>query len=447
MSAAARLVGTTALNGTQWHPLSETPVNAAPVGCQRVPTRAGVPWSSEVAPHANRVDVAALLAGVDLEAVVAADVDLRGLPGRELHGPCPFCVCTSQEPPHQHRCDRFRLSKDRQRWFCRHCQPKGGNAIDYVMQRDGLTFREACDALSGGALHVYRKSAGCCGINGPVPAPAVEPPVPEPPPVPAWQGRAEVFAATCEAALWSDGGEVAREWLHARGLRDDTLRGWRIGYHGHDAAERWEARAAWGLEGARSMALPRGIVIPWLDEDGGVWGLKVRRHTADVTTDKPKYHAVAGSVLELLYGHQTVRSHAPGVLLESELDVLLLAQEADDLCAAVTANGARSNFSLRQLWVLRKCVPIHVAYDADDAGQRAAAALRAKGPRYRPVPWPEGVKDLGDFHRGGHDVRTWAAALLGVSLVACARCGTVAPAFYTLGDGRGVCQPCYEGVQ
>jgi DNA primase len=38
------------------------------------------------------------------------------------------------------------------------------------------------------------------------------------------------FLEEAEAALWSAEGERARAYLHGRGLNDETLRAWRIGF-------------------------------------------------------------------------------------------------------------------------------------------------------------------------------------------------------------------------
>jgi hypothetical protein len=67
--------------------------------------------------------------------------------------------------------------------------------------------------------------------------------------------------------------ERARAYLHGRGLDDETLRAWRIGFQPEerrrDSAERWgfpaqaDGRPGW-------VRIPRGIVIPWL-LDGQLW--------------------------------------------------------------------------------------------------------------------------------------------------------------------------------
>jgi hypothetical protein len=58
-------------------------------------------------------------------------------PGRkERHGPCPFCGGT----------DRFIVFVDSDRAWCRQCNWKG-DSIQLLIDRDGLSFREAQRAL------------------------------------------------------------------------------------------------------------------------------------------------------------------------------------------------------------------------------------------------------------------------------------------------------------
>src|SRR5207245_596775 len=87
-------------------------------------------------------------------------------------------------------------------------------------------------------------------------------------------GGRDRFLEASEAALWSDAGERARAYLHARGLTDETLRVWRVGLQPeesrHDPAEQWgfPHRGASGQPGWVRIA--RGIMLPWL-LDGQLW--------------------------------------------------------------------------------------------------------------------------------------------------------------------------------
>ena len=87
------------------------------------------------------------------------------------------------------------------------------------------------------------------------------------------------FLEDAEAALWSAEGERARAYLHARGLNDETLRAWRIGFQPEegrrDPAERWGFPARTASGQPAWVRIPRGIVLPWLLH-GQLWQLKIR---------------------------------------------------------------------------------------------------------------------------------------------------------------------------
>jgi putative DNA primase/helicase len=77
----------------------------------------------------------------DLLAIASQDTPLLKGPtstnGPEFHGPCPFCGGK----------DRFWVCPEhpagKGMWFCRHCNAKGGDAVAYLRQRDGASFKEA----------------------------------------------------------------------------------------------------------------------------------------------------------------------------------------------------------------------------------------------------------------------------------------------------------------
>lgn len=56
--------------------------------------------------------------------------------GGEYAGPCPFCGGE----------DRFRVWPKRNSMWCRQCD-YSGDLIDYIQERDGVGFVEACEKL------------------------------------------------------------------------------------------------------------------------------------------------------------------------------------------------------------------------------------------------------------------------------------------------------------
>jgi len=85
---------------------------------------------------AQRIDTESLLRGVDLVEVIGRHVRLRRN-GREHHGLCPF---------HDERSPSFTVNPAKGFYHCFGCGAHG-DAIRFVMEFDGVDFREACTRL------------------------------------------------------------------------------------------------------------------------------------------------------------------------------------------------------------------------------------------------------------------------------------------------------------
>ena len=151
--------------------------------------------------------------------------------------------------------------------------------------------------------------------------------------------------------------------------------------------------------------LPRGVVIPW-EIGGELWRVNIRRPAGD-----PKYLQVSGSASGL-YNADALTPNRSAVLVEGEFDALIITQHAGDLVATV-ATGSTSG-ARRTRWIAQLALPplVLVAFDADDAGDKAAAywlRVLTKAKRWRPF-WG----DANAMAQDGADVRAWLAAGLGV---------------------------------
>ena len=139
--------------------------------------------------------------GVDLLSLASVDTALPGR-GVERHGRCPFCGGK----------DRFWVRPADNRWFCRRCTPRGGDAISYIRARDHVGYRAALSLV------------------GQAPArPAPPAPLAERLPDEAWRGHAERLVTRSQEALWSPAGARALAWLRARALADETITSARLG--------------------------------------------------------------------------------------------------------------------------------------------------------------------------------------------------------------------------
>ena len=342
---------------------------------------------------------------MNLLALIGKDTTLRRTSakhGGEYSGPCPLC---------RRGRDRFKVWPRLQRWAClgsaagRAGCDRSGDAVQYLRERDGLSYGEACDRLGQTpdvCAHVRAPQVLSLSVAAPLTPPAA-----------AWQQRAREWSSFCRGQLAGRQGTGAREWLARRGLDQATVEQAGIGYNPRD---RYEARSLWGLppadgDCARAVWLPRGIVLPWRIE-GAIWRVNVRRPLAawQAAAGQPKYVGPAGFA-NALYGADGLAPGKPVVLVEGEIDALTVQQTAGDVATAV-ATGATGG-ARRAAWVARLALApmVLVAFDADPngAGDQAAAwwlSVLANGRRLRPV----GGKDVNAMHTAGIDVRAWVQA-------------------------------------
>lgn len=312
----------------------------------------------------------------------------------EWHGQCPWCGGY----------DRFHLWTEAGRWHCmgrsvgRSGCDKHGDAIEFVKLHKGMQFREAAAYLGVETTTTFTTTTT-------VTTTTTTTTEPQNPPARAWSEPGWTFVLECHQRLMdTQEGTRALAWLHKRGLTDAIMRRAGLGYN---PADTWVDRAAWGLpleagKGGRPKALwlPRGIVIPWVI-GGDLWGVNIRRPIGE-----PKYYWVPGGVRGL-YGADDVAMR-PAVLTEGEIDALTITQEAGDLVAAV-ATGSTAG-ARRARWIARLATPdcVLVAYDTDEAGDKAAAYWIAALPTAR--RWRPYWKDANTMLQDGANVRAWVAA-------------------------------------
>jgi DNA primase len=330
------------------------------------------------------VDTGALLERIDTAALIEHDL---GHPvrreGRWLTWHCPFHA--DRKTPS--------LGVAGNRWKCFGCG-RSGDAIDWLRQHEGLSFRDACQRLGSMELLLTSEKV----------APRQPSSLSAPPE--AWREQALEVVSTCQAVLWSDDGTKARLWLNRRGLTSETVRRWCMGFNPDD-------------QKLCGLWVPRGIVIPCLAA-GKIWYLKVR-----LANGPTKYRQVSGGQIAL-FGADTIGKHSTVVVTEGEFDAMLLHQEAGDLAGVVTLGSAAAR--LPDTWVpyLLGVRRLLVAYDTDTAGAKGAAmwaAVASRGQRWPPLAG----KDVTDFHLAGGDLRAWVQFALADGLVPIMRPVAAAP--------------------
>jgi len=358
------------------------------------------------------IDTEAIKQRTDLLGLIGADTRLKKVAmtgGGEYAGACPFCGGR----------DRFRVQPEQGRWWCRGCSDgsRWQDAIGYVRRREGLGFAEACERLGASPnelgstrpLRRWQAPGHTARPRSASSSPIVQAPsttvvfAEDREPSAEWRATGMRFVEASEAALWSDAGERARAYLHARGLTDETLRVWRVGFQPeesrHDPAEQWgfPNRGASGKPGWVRIA--RGIVLPWL-LDGQLWQVKIRTNR-----QQPKYLAISGGH-PCLFGADTLVPGEAAILTEGEFDALLLWQEAGDLVGVATLGSCNRGVSPKALRYLLGCPRLLVAYDVDAEGERGAERLGQLSPRMRRIRPPMG-KDVTALWQAGGQVRDW----------------------------------------
>ena len=328
---------------------------------------------------------------MDIKNLIEADgVKLKKY-GATYRGRCPF---------HDGKTETSLLvDADAGKYHCFGCDMHG-DAIQWLRERRGLSFLEACEYL--GHDPGPRKEQ-------PRTAPAAWEPREATAPAAIWQERARVFLDGAIDTLWSERGAKLRAWLRTeKGLHDATIKGACLGLN---LADKSEPRATWGLDIQRKedgtdkkQWLPAGLVIPWV-VNGDVQRLRIRRNDPG---DGPRYVIASGSSMTPAAWNL---ERGAAVIVESELDGLLLSQETGDFCAVVALGSATSKTNKESHDLLRAMPIILVSLDTDEAGAKAAWKFwpDTYGTKARRWPTVKG-KDASEARLNGLDLRAWVIA-------------------------------------
>lgn len=334
---------------------------------------------------------------IDLINIIQQDTRLKktaSTNGGEWAGPCPFCGGN----------DRFRVwprpASGKPRYWCRQCETSG-DAISYIMQRDAVGFREACQRLNlepgsfqeRPAAQPRRRDRAIVSQRKEYAALDNA----------AWQTKADDFSLVCWSAFWKEkSGEVSpgRAYMQERGFQFGTLGAFQVGYNPQPYRGTWGGVDVW---------LPAGVVIPH-EYDRKLWAINVRR----LDGGTPKYLKAKGSA-NSLFITSNIGEQSIVVLVEGELDAMTIWQECHygkrGPHVVPVATGSTHGGFLRE-WVVRLGVArsIVLAFDADEAGDKAAARWQQAFPeakRLKPTR-----HDVNDMLRAGDDIGQWLGRMV-----------------------------------
>jgi len=302
--------------------------------------------------------------------------------GREHGGLCPF---------HNEKTPSFYVVEDKGFFHCFGCGAHG-DAIGFVMRSENLDFIEAIERI-----------AGIAGIAVPQQTPQ------EREKAQRQKTLLEALAAAArfyEERLWSPAGVRGREYLAARGLDEETMQRFRLGWAGED---RNALRRALTPEFPLSLLLEAGllhasdrggepydffrerVIFPIGDRAGRVIAFGGRA----LGDAQPKYlNSPEHPLFEkgrVLYGLSAARVNsakeaeaggAGAIVTEGYMDVIAL-HRAGFTTAVAPLGTALTEAHLAELWRLAP-EPV-LCFDGDTAGQRAALrALRRALPLLKP---------------------------------------------------------------
>jgi DNA primase len=350
-----------------------------------------------------------VLAAVDMVALISARTDLRRAGVDSYFGLCPF---------HDERSASFHVRPEAKHYHCFGCQ-ESGDPFDFVMQTEGLDFKSAMESLAdrfGVQLETEDEDPGAAARR---------------------QRRERLHSLLDRVTtyyaryLWeAREAQDARAYLLGRGLTEETLKEFRVGY----APSAWDRvllasrRAGYSDEelvavglAQRSRQRPGSIydrfreriMFPAVDSRGRVHGFGARRMRENQggakylnTSDGELYHK-----REVLFGIDLARAAAAKagrmILVEGYTDVLALHQAG--IRNAVGIMG--TSLTEEQIRELERVVKIlELCLDADRAGQdamlRASRLAAGRDLELRVVPLPEGTDPADLIERDGGEALT-----------------------------------------
>lgn len=347
-------------------------------------------------PRIPEQDIERIKAIVDLAALVRSrGVELKKHGSRDLIGRCPF---------HDEASASFVVTPHKRIFHCMGCGA-AGNVIQFVEHFDGVSFRHAFELLAGGA-----------GFAAPAErvkystVPRLEPPIE------LSADDAALMRQVCdyyhERLMSAATGAPARAYLKQRGLDDENvLKRFRIGFADRSLGLRLpqKNRAAGADIRARltSLGIYREsghehfngcLVVPIFDEQGNVTELYGRR-LDDGGRSGIKHLYLPGPHVGIF--NAAALNEPEVIICEALLDALTFVAAG---FANVTTIYGTEGFTAEMFEALKrkKVQRVKLAYDADEAGERAAARdaerLRSIGIEVYRIKFPWGM-DANEYAR------------------------------------------------
>ena len=349
----------------------------------------------------------------DIVEIVNAHTDLRQQGARWV-GLCPF---------HEERTPSFSVNPAEKLYYCFGCEA-GGDVFRFVQEKEGIEFPEAVERLAERyGVELEREQ--------------------EDPRAEARRKRAgrlrellERTAAFYGSYLWeSDEARKAREYLLGRGLGEEVLRGFAIGY----APSAWDQvltrgqRAGFSIEELRAAGLVQQgrsggvydrfrerITFPVRDRRGHVLGFGARAMRSEqgakyINSAEGELYSKSKTLYGIDRAAAAIGKSGRAVVVEGYTDVLALHQAGIEEAVGVMGTAITED---QVAMLSQQTKEIVLALDADRAGQeamlRAQRKAQGRDVRLRVAAMPEGEDpaELAAEEGGGERIRGLVDAAL-----------------------------------
>ncbi|HRY30898.1 MAG TPA: DNA primase [Candidatus Paceibacterota bacterium] len=282
--------------------------------------------------------------------------------GKNYRGRCPF---------HNEKTPSFFISPERDSYYCFGCGAKG-DIFSFVQQFESTDFVGSLKILAERAgVEITHESSGAETKNK--------------------QLKKILEEATSHFQENLSGNKLALEYLKKRGLKEDTIKSWRIGF----AADSWRELYDFLLKkGHKDSALIDAGVVK-RGEKGGLYDYFRSRVMFPIFNSSGEPVAFSGRIFgaeesetakyinspetelfkksEVLYGFDRAKSHIRkndfSILVEGQMDLIMCHQAGYK--NAVASSGTA--LTERQLGMISRISPkLVIAYDSDSAGFKAS---------------------------------------------------------------------------
>lgn len=270
---------------------------------------------------------------ISIEDICGQYVQLKKA-GRNFKACCPF---------HEEKTASFVVSPEKQIAYCFGCN-KGGDIFRFIQEIEGITFTEAIDVLADKCgLDVTKYAVKKSGVR-----------------------KEEKDRMLLEldrdnerykSGFGTEDGKKVKEYLHKRGVTDETIGKFEIGFASDFENDRFKRR----------------LIFPIRDHMGRIVGFGGRAVSKD---DQPKYlnspeskiYHKGNILYGLYYAKQAIKEKDFAFVVEGYMDTIMCAQAGYENVVASSGTALTEN----QLKLLKRYTAnLYFSFDMDEAGLEA----------------------------------------------------------------------------